>query len=247
MFTPIETTDRPATDLITRRPLPRDSRHLDSPPPRPLGSAAPAEAMMSLWLAAMLDEVDYPMLLVGAGLQVLHANRAAVNELDGAHPLQCDGRELRARLPKDQVALREAVEAAQQRGWRRLLTFGEVPPATSAAVVPMACPAGSGVRPVLLVLGKSAVCARLSVEWYAREHKLTPAEGRVLSGLCNGQRPQELAQQHGVAIATVRTQIASIRGKTGANSLRELLQKAAVLPPMVSALRNPERTPASPD
>jgi hypothetical protein len=39
-------------------------------------------------------------------------------------------------------------------------------------------------------------------------------------------------------VSTVRTQIGSIRAKTGANSIRELVRQVAVLPPLVGALRH---------
>ena len=47
---------------------------------------------------------------------------------------------------------------------------------------------------------------------------------------------RELEAQ-GVALSTVRTQINSIRAKTGAASIRALVRQVAVLPPLVSALR----------
>jgi len=40
-----------------------------------------------------------------------------------------------------------------------------------------------------------------------------------------------------VAVSTVRTQIGSIRAKTGAASISELVRQVAVLPPLVGALR----------
>jgi DNA-binding CsgD family transcriptional regulator len=67
---------------------------------------------------------------------------------------------------------------------------------------------------------------------------LTPAETRVLELLCAGVRPTEIAGRAGVAVSTVRTQIGSIRAKTGAASIRELVRQVAVLPPLVGALRN---------
>ena len=50
-------------------------------------------------------------------------------------------------------------------------------------------------------------------------------------------RPNEIASRAGVAVSTVRTQIGSIRSKTGATSIRELVRQVAVLPPLVGALR----------
>ena len=45
------------------------------------------------------------------------------------------------------------------------------------------------------------------------------------------------AAQHGVGLATVRTQIGCIRSKVGAQSIRDLLRMVGTLPPMLSALR----------
>jgi DNA-binding CsgD family transcriptional regulator len=89
----------------------------------------------------------------------------------------------------------------------------------------------------LLVLGKRQVCEQLSVQGFARSVSLTPAETRVLEQVCGGVRPNDIAQRAGVAVSTVRTQIGSIRAKTGAASIRELVRQVAVLPPLVGALR----------
>jgi DNA-binding CsgD family transcriptional regulator len=50
-------------------------------------------------------------------------------------------------------------------------------------------------------------------------------------------RPTLIAQTQGVAVSTVRTQIGSIRAKTGAASISALVRQVAVLPPLVGALR----------
>ena len=67
--------------------------------------------------------------------------------------------------------------------------------------------------------------------------QLTPAETRVLEKLCSGVSPTRIAQQQNVAVCTVRTQIGSIRSKTGAGSISDLVRQVAVLPPMLSVLR----------
>ena len=58
-----------------------------------------------------------------------------------------------------------------------------------------------------------------------------------LRELCPGIEPRELTQLHGVALTTVRTQIAAIRLKVGAQSIGDVLRRVAVLPPVVGALR----------
>lgn len=195
-----------------------------------------AASQGSRWLALMLDEIDYGMLLLSDTGALLHANHAARAELDEQHPLQITGRELRTRLAQDQLALAEALQAAQ-RGLRRLVTLGDRDKALTMAVVPLGALASGAPQATLLLLSKRSVCESLSVQWFARSHALTPAETRVLEGLCQGLEPREVAEQHGVGLATVRTQIGSIRAKTGTDSIRDLVRRVAVLPPMVSSLR----------
>ena len=197
--------------------------------------AAPARS--SHWLAATLDELDYGMLLLTGETQVAHANHAARADLGTSHPLQLNGRELRARRPQDVAALADALHAAARRGLRKLLTLGEGAQRVSVSVVPLSSADDPGGPVTLVMLGKSRVCEALSVQGYARSHRLTAAETRVLASLCHGVPPAQIATQVGVAISTVRTQIGHIRQKTGAPSIRALVQQVAVLPPLMGVLR----------
>lgn len=207
------------------------ARRLEAMPFNPAAAVRPLPtAPLSALLVAMLDEIDYGMVLVGAGLHVLHANHAARAELDGPdHPLRISGRELAPRGPRDAEALAEALAAAR-RGLRRMVTLGPEGARASVAVVPVEGAA-------LLVLAKRQMCEKLSVHWFATAHHLTQAEVRVLEGLCAGQRPRAIAEAGGVGLATVRTQVGSIRAKTGAESIRALVGMVAKLPPLVSTLR----------
>lgn len=217
---------------------------LPQEPSRPHHYAGPerrgATGPLGACLARMLDEIDYGMLLVTGDGQVLYLNHTASLELDSEHPLQLMGRSLRAQCPQDVAPLHDALASAQ-RGLRRLLTLGEGANRSSVSVVPL--PPGQGQRlddqapATLLVLGKREVCASLSVQGYARSVSLTPAETRVLERLCAGVRPNRIALEQAVAVSTIRTQIGSIRAKTGAGSIAELVRQVAVLPPVVGALR----------
>ena len=194
------------------------------------------------WLAATFDEIDYGMLLLSDAMHVVHVNHAARAELDGRHPLQLLGRELRARRSQDVAPLHEALRAAGQRGLRKLLTLGEGGERLSVSVVPLASAStsagGDGDETMtLVILGKRHVCEALSVQGFARSHGLTAAETRVLVALCEGTSPGAVAAQVGVAISTVRTQIGNIRQKTGAESIRDLVRQVAVLPPLMGVLR----------
>jgi DNA-binding CsgD family transcriptional regulator len=196
-------------------------------------------------LAAVLDEVDYGMLLVSDVGQVLHVNRIARAELGARHPIQlAHGRLLLSRL-EDQAALRQALKDAR-RGLRCLLEIGEDKNHVSVAVVPLPATL-EGETATLLMLGKQRVCGELSVHWFARAHALTRAESRVLEALCCGRSPSQIAACQGVAMSTVRTQIGSIRAKTGAENIRALVRLVSVLPPLVSALRPASAPPARMD
>jgi DNA-binding CsgD family transcriptional regulator len=176
------------------------------------------------------------MVLVTDCAEVLHANHAARLQLDAEHPLQLVGSSLRARQSRDLVRLHEALDGTR-RGLRRMVTLGETAPRLSVSLVPLGAFGADG-SVALLMMGKPRVCERLSVQWFARAHALTPAETRVLEALCSGLDPREVAAQHRVELSTVRTQIGNLRAKTGAESIRDLVSQVAVLPPMVSALRS---------
>jgi DNA-binding CsgD family transcriptional regulator len=208
-------------------------------------------ALLAHLMTQVLDEIDYGLLLLaGDGGQVLHANHAARASLNAAqHPLQLLGHELRARLHKDAASLHQALYAAAHRGLRRLLTVGEGEQRAGIAVVPLPRAGGSAASDgpaTLLVLGRRAVCGGLSVQGFAREYRLSPSEAQVLQALCEGCSPNAIAARHEVKIATVRTQIANIRAKTGAESIRDLVQQVSMLPPMVGALRQQAQAPTLP-
>lgn len=184
------------------------------------------------WLTAALDEIDYGLVLIGDDGRVRHANQVALDELDAQHPLLLSFGELRARRGADAHALLAALHDARQRGLRRLLTLGEGAQQVSASVVPL-----GGAGGALVILGKRQVGAELAVQGFARLHGLTGGEARVLAALSAGACPAEVAREHGVALSTVRTQISSIRQKTGAASIRDLLAQVARLPPLMGRLR----------
>ena len=199
------------------------------------------------WLRRAIDCVDYAMVCIGPDQRVCSANRAAREELaQAAHPLQLLGTTLRPRLPGDVTRLQRAMQEAQAQGKRRLLMLGSAPSPLSVAVLPLApdeepsapgVPASPQATGVLLVFGKRRLCESLSTDWFARERGLTWAETRVLQGLTSGLRPMEIAQRQGVALSTVRSQVRSLRAKTGAASIGALLGQVSSLPPMLNTLR----------
>lgn len=188
-------------------------------------------------LALMADEIDYGLLLLRDERHVAHLNRAARRELDASHPLQLLGDELHARHAPDAALLRDALSGACQRGLRRLLRLGsEADGRITLSVVPLPRQPGETHHCAVLVLGKRQVCEELTIDWFARAHGLTMAETQVVKGLCADLTPQQIAQRQGVGLATVRTQIGSVRAKTAAPSIRALVRQVALLPPLMGML-----------
>lgn len=196
-----------------------------------------AASLSSHWLGLVLEELDYGVLLLNQRGDVLHSNRAARQALaDELHPLQLVGGQLRVRAAKDIRPLYEALAHAEGEGRRCLLRLGEGADQTNVVVVPLNRDVEQAA--VLLVLERRQLCGALAAQWFALRYGLTPTETEVLKALSDGMEPNGVAQAQGVAISTVRTQIQSIRAKSGAPSIRELLRQLAVLPPLMSALYN---------
>ncbi|MCR5868387.1 MAG: helix-turn-helix transcriptional regulator [Aquincola tertiaricarbonis] len=206
-------------------------------PSRP--APPPGGVPQALALAQVLEEIDYGLLVLDAHDQLVHANHAALSQLDEWHPLQLQaGRRLRAVRPREAGALQAALEAARHRGLRTMVALaGPQGQRSTVAVIPLAATADTASGSVLVVLGKRRVCEELTAVSFGKTHGLTAAETRVLLCLCNGDSPAEAARRNGVKVSTTRTHISSIRTKLGARNLDELVRTVAVLPPLMGSLR----------
>lgn len=192
---------------------------------------------LSPWLLCCLDAVDYGVMVVRSDAQLLFANAAAREVLAECSPLRCAADTLLATDDTQDEALQEALHTAAHRGLRRLVRLGKGKGSLRAAVLPLEPTAGGPSGACMVLLSRRDTCGALSLQWFASAHNLTPAESRVLQGLAQGQEPREIASTYGVGLATVRTQIGSIRAKVGVDSIRELLSQLGTLPPMLPALR----------
>jgi len=220
---------------------------------RPNPAAPHAASLLARWLAPALDQVGRGMLLVTETGRVLHANRLAHANLEGNAALVLEHGHLRGRTAAEALPLAEALANAGLRGLRRLLTLGPGPRPLTVAVLPLDSPAdgdaddeaaNSAPRAVLVSLpqgrgaGSGAQVQDLALSCYARQHGFTAAETAVLQALLEGQTPIDIARAKGVQLSTVRTQIGQLRVKTGARSIRDLLDRVATLPPMMAVLQS---------
>lgn len=186
-------------------------------------------------LKAIFDQFELPLLLVGPAMQLLYSNRAAWTQIDEQHPLHISGPRLYLRHAPDVAPWMQALADAF-RGQRRLLTLGAGTQPVLVSLIPLSSPDGA-TRPiqplgVLVVPGQLPQDMGTAAARLARAVPFTPTETRVLQALCAGQRPAEIAQALGIAISTVRTHVASLRSKTGAPSIRDLVRQVAALPPL---------------
>jgi DNA-binding CsgD family transcriptional regulator len=193
-----------------------------------------SEAVSAHALASALDLTDYGVLLLAAGKRVVHINHAAREELaDTRHPLQLHGQELHVRQPEDHAAVRLALAKACEKKLQHMLSIGGhdcVRTVLSILPIPKLGPRDEAGA--MVVLARRLQWAELTTVAFARSHRLTRAEVRVLTQLCAGLRPTEVARAHNVAVSTVRSQIRSLREKTGASCVADLIRQVSRLPPM---------------
>lgn len=199
----------------------------------PTASTVPSPSALDAVINTLLDELDYGVIVTAAQGRVAYCNRAAQMLLQDGGIVAMGDHRLHAVHACDRPALSDALAGAE-RGLRRLVTLGEPDDRVAVALVPLR----TATPHTVLIFGRRRLCERLSLQWFARAHGLTPAESAVLELLSEGRDPREVAQVHEVGMATVRTQVKDIRDKTGASSIRSLMHQVALLPPMVCSLRN---------
>ncbi len=205
-------------------------------------------------LRVALNQVDYGLVVVDVQSGVVQfANALGRDALEdaagegGNHDtgLRLEHGRVVTRRRGHNDLLRHSLERARA-GLRGLLNLGSGGQTSAVAVVPLsapqtdpvrAAPEDTGTGPVtpshaLLVFAKQQLCDDSTMALFAQERGLTSAEGQVLAQVCRGLRPSEIANHHGVRISTVRTQLRAIRLKTCTDTIRQLVQKVSVLPPL---------------
>jgi DNA-binding CsgD family transcriptional regulator len=206
--------------------------------PRSPGDAA--------WGLHALAETDYGIALINVDHEVLYCNPIAERQLALCRGLRLSGKRLAAVDPLEQPRLSGALDAVLLRGHRKMLVLGGTGERVGVAIVRIVEDMGIDLsRPIpgaprqnaraLVTLSRQRICEPLSIYAFARDHGLSRMEEQVLVRLCNGQRPHDIAEEHGRGLNTVRTQVMNIRAKTGFESTSELVHWISTLPPMLGA------------
>ena len=184
----------------------------------------------------VIDEIDYGILVINARGEILQANHLARHELLTGHLLASVNNVLTGRSTALCGQIEQGMDHAC-RGQRKLVFLdgsrGDMP----VAFIPLSHPLETDSPTVLVLLTRQSACENLAVRMYARAQRLSPSEEAVMIGLCRGLEVSDIARENGVAQSTVRSQVKSLREKTGCASIRRLIQRIHSLPPVVPALR----------
>jgi DNA-binding CsgD family transcriptional regulator len=195
----------------------------------------PTDPLPQAVLAQMADALMWPLFVLRADGSLLHANRAARRLLAAQRLLTLLPDRRLGLLPPGRQAEWQAALAAAGQGQTVVLTWPAAGDSLGAAgsLGPLGDPRGMapGAGELLLALSASEQ-ADGQVQAYARLHRLSPAETRVLQRLAVGDTSGEAAQALGVSAATVRSQIISLRRRTGHASVTQLLRGLASMPPV---------------
>lgn len=188
-------------------------------------------------LAVLMDELAYGVVVATLQGQVVHANKAARNELGRRRVLLSLNSMLQARVADEQRLLLDSLAKVGE-GKRSLITLSASEGASlTVAVLPLKSEGGPANRAALM-FARASVCESLMLCFFARSHGLTATEEQVLGILCQGYSAPQIAEQLDVAVSTVRSHVRSLCAKTRSSGVRELVNRVAVLPPVAPAFRH---------
>ncbi|TNF60093.1 MAG: helix-turn-helix domain-containing protein [Burkholderiales bacterium] len=193
-------------------------------------------SMASAMLLRMLDEIDYGVLVIDERGRIQHTNHLARHELASARLVFARASALLGTTPDHSAQIQQGLDLAL-RGQRKLVLLEDDENELSLAFIPLSHPLETESPTVLVLMQRQSASDNLAVRLFARSKGLSPSEEAVMIGLCRGLGVPDIAREHGVAESTVRSQVKSLREKTGCSSIRKLMQRVNSLPPVVPALR----------
>lgn len=192
--------------------------------------ASPVPGPSAEILAQVADALAWPLLLLRRDGTLLHANLAARRLLQSGAPLELSPwQHVLPSAVSRRAEFAAALEASASTLARGMLHWTEARSSLTATLAPLE--AMDTLDPPLL-LALSAGGRGADIDAFATLHGLTAAETRVLHRLALGESSARAASALGVAKATVRSQIVSMRHKTHHASVGELLRALAGMPPL---------------
>lgn len=187
------------------------------------------------FLESMFDEIDYGLAVLGCDASIVLMNQLARDELEREKWVRQSGQRLTGCDAVSASRIDQALRAVQ-RDRRSLisleaqdgclaLSFVPLPAVSHPAVLRLKGPAA------LVTFGKRSASNPLTLRMFGESCGLSGAEHELLPFVSRGMSAEAMAEQQHVAVSTVRSQLVSIRAKTGAASVCELMARLTTLPP----------------
>lgn len=187
--------------------------------------------------AGIVDALATPVVLVGIGMEVVHANTAAKRMLDEGGVFRNADGILQAVAPGVSQAILAAIAAAPQSGVKLGRKGLGIPVRTaegafgSVYVLPLghrlAGHHPGAVAGVFLTTIQAGFVPPADLA--AALFDLTPSEARVFDQLATGRSLKEVAARLGVATSTAKTHMLRLHDKMGVSKRGELMRIAAAL------------------
>jgi DNA-binding CsgD family transcriptional regulator/PAS domain-containing protein len=210
-----------------------------------IGNLLDMRALQAATLEQTLDAVASGICIVDAAGTVLHANAAAERMFGGEGPVRRQNGRLAAARPQATQALLAAIgraAAAEAEAARPGVGIPLGDPLEAPAVARVLPLGGGEARRGLLPQAAAAVFvaagagAAPDLPAIAAQFGLTAAEQRLLGLLLSGATLADAAQALGITLATAKTHLARLFGKTGTSRQADLLALAWRLTPPTRAL-----------
>ena len=181
-----------------------------------------------------LDGLEIALLIVDRLARILFANGAAERLLRQANGIQRREGRLRAASSRDSEALQHAISRAADTAAGKSIDPGGLLPIQRAGAEPLLAmvspllpekPGLAVTEPAAMVMvSDPAARTRPREEILARHYGLTEAEAMLLAALVDGERLGDFADRKGISLATAKTQLQSVFGKTGQNRQSDLMR-----------------------
>ena len=184
--------------------------------------------------AAALDLLPEAVLVVDGTGQVVGTNRSADDMLGRSDGLFLDHGRLATRVIHDTRSLAQAIArvscgAETSEVLRISRGSGQLPFMVTVASVPDTC--GGRSSGTVLFVHDPMLNRVPEPSWLSRVYGLTPVEGKVASALAAGQSLQDIADERGISIQTVRGHLKQVFSKTGTHRQGELVARLLSGPP----------------
>lgn len=186
--------------------------------------------------AMAIDALALAMLIVDTQGSILHLNAKASHLLQHrVNGLMCNSGHLSIALPANRHRLTALISAATGYPAVGGAMFLNEEKTRQVIVTPLSASspmARNWQTPLALVLVMDAGKNLSTLELLGKLYDLSPAELRVAAALLNGKSPEAYAQEAGVTLNTVRTQLKNLFRKTGTSRQSELVAVLSQLPPL---------------